>query len=122
MTIKQPKIIALQPKKTVKPVSAQEMEQLTQSMAGMNLVNSVNPEGPNVDVSVLLKQKVDESDEQFAIRSDLTYKIFDLPDYKVNSVTCVTLGNMLMSKSVLGMTYEPDIEQALEYILSLLSN
>jgi hypothetical protein len=72
------------------------------------------------DINELLQKETDETPEDFEARRRLTLQLASIQDYKLNNVSAVTAGLMMMKKAKLGLTYEQDVEAALSYLTSLL--
>jgi hypothetical protein len=98
-----------------------DVEAILAKMPGVT-VTGVTPVPGQVapNVNDLLKQETDETAEDFEARSRLTLKLVAIPDYKLNNVTAVTAAHMMMKKSKLGLTYDPEVESALAYLTGLL--
>jgi hypothetical protein len=99
-------------------VSRGNIEQLLAKMPG---VYTNAPTGTVVtDINDILKQNVDETVEDFEARRRLTLQLSVIHDFPLNPVSAVTIGQMLMKKAKLGMTYDADMEAALAYFTGLL--
>lgn len=68
----------------------------------------------------LLVRETAESRDQFEYRIALTKRIATIPDYKLDNIASVTLGQMIMKKSYIGVRYSDEVENAITYILNLL--
>lgn len=77
-------------------------------------------ENPTANLDDILRIETGESNEDFAKRKDLTHKLANIKDFKVNNMTAMVAASMLIKKTKLGVTYDANIENALSYLLSLL--
>lgn len=68
----------------------------------------------------ILQKETGESEEEFTRRKELTYKLANMKDFKINNMTAMVAASMLTKKNKLGVTYDANIENALSYLLSLL--
>lgn len=109
-------VLAAQP--TAKTV---DVEGILSKMSGIN-VSTITPLVGQIpaDINDIIKKENDESPEDFEARRRLTLQLANIPDYKLNNVTAVTAGLMLMKKSKLGLGYDADVEAALSYLTALL--
>ena len=97
-----------------------DVEAIFAKMPGITITGT--PGAPDIapDVNDLLIKDSSESDDEFEARRTLTLKLASIPDYKLNGSTCLTIGHMMMKKSKMGLTYDPDIENAIGYLMALL--
>lgn len=105
-----------------KPVlTTAETEAIITKMPGIN-VSGITPATAQMsaDIENLIQKEEDESPEDFEARRRLTLKLASIPDYKLNNSTAVVAGHLMMKKSKLGVTYDPDVEGAVTYLASLL--
>jgi len=72
------------------------------------------------DINDMLQREADETLDDFEARRRLTIKLASIPDYKLSNTAAVTAGFIMMKKSKLGITYDPDIESAIAYLTALL--
>jgi hypothetical protein len=72
------------------------------------------------DINDIIQKQDSEDTDDFEVRKTLTLKLASIPDYKLNNVTAVTVGYMLMHKAKIGFKYDDDIESALSYLTELL--
>ena len=108
----------LTPGQVVRPSTQLNIEQLLAKMPG---VYTTLPAGLVVtDINDILKQDVDETAEDFEARRRLTLQLANIPDYPLNPVSAVTIGQMMMKKARLGLAYDQDMEAALSYLTELL--
>ena len=90
-------------------------------MPGITIATVTPPAGQvPADINDLLQKEADESEADFEARRRLTLLLAGIPDYKLNNATAVTAGHLMMKKSKLGVTYDPDVESAIAYLAALL--
>ena len=98
-----------------------DVEGILSKMSGINVSTITPPVGQiPADINDIIKKENDESPEDFEARRRLTLQLANIPDYKINNVTAVAAGLMLMKKSKLGIGYDADVEAALSYLTALL--
>jgi len=122
-----PLIAPLITQPTVPPLAAQpaaktvDVGAILAKMPGVT-VATITPPAPQVtaDINDLLQKEADESDADFEARRRLTLLLVSIPDYHLNNATAVTAGHLMMKKSKLGVTYDPDVESAIAYLAALL--
>jgi hypothetical protein len=102
-------------------LSTAEMEAIITNMQGINIAGITPPAAQTpADIESMLQKEADESPEDFEARRRLTLRLVSIPDYKLNNSTAVVSGLIMMKKSRLGITYDPDVEGAITYLTSLL--
>ena len=104
---------------TVAPAT---LETLVQKMPGITLDTKVLTSTTASDINDLLVAEEAETTTDFEARRRLTLQIANLPNYKLNNVTVVTLGFLIMKRAKLGLSYGPDIDLSLDYLLNYLSS
>lgn len=72
------------------------------------------------DLNDLITKDVFESSVQFEIRRQLTMRILQLKNPKINPNTALTLGHMIINKADLGLSYDSATESAIEQVLGYL--
>ena len=98
-----------------------DVEAILTKMQGIN-VSGITPATTPVpaDIESMFQKETDESPEDFEARRRLTLKLASIPDYKLNNSTAVVAGLIMMKKSKLGITFDPDVQAAITYLTSLL--
>lgn len=97
--------------------TVQSIESILAKMPGINIkpVSNFVP----ANINDILSKESDETPMDFERRKRLTMTLSTIPQFRINNTTAVTAGLMLMKKSRLGITYDVEIEAALDYLLSL---
>ena len=114
---------ALAPQLPAQPAATTlDVNAILTNMPGIT-VSTVTPPPGHVpaDINDLLKKETDETTEDFEARRRLTLQLASIPDYKLNNVAAVTAGLIMMKKSKLGVSYDPDVEAAITYLTALLN-
>ena len=102
-------------------VEPSEVETLISQMKGINIsALTLVPLQVDANIEDILQKESDETDADFEARTHLTLKLSSLETFKLNNTTTVTLGFIMMKKAKLGLTYDPDIEKAVNYVMALL--
>ena len=78
----------------------------------------VNEDKEVCDIAEFLVEEEGESSQLFEIRSRVTKKLFDDEKLNINGKTSIVIGRMLAKKLKLGVSYDPDVERALNTIAS----
>jgi len=98
-----------------------DVNEVLAKMPGITIsaINSSTTPIP-ADIHDILQREADETEEDFQARERLTITLSTIPDYKLNNTTAVIAGYIMMKKSKLGITYDPDVESAIGYLVALL--
>jgi hypothetical protein len=112
-------IVSSEPQKTQLD---EDIDTILQKMPGISINPAPNEENVNITINDLLKQESSESDDDFALRAELTIKLIDELNYKLNLNTAVTIGHIIMKKAKLNLTYDPDLEFAIQHLMNQLIN
>ena len=107
-------------KQTTKPKSTQINPANIQipDLTGISIIGfTQQPTTVDTNLSDLFRQELDESLEYFELRKQLTLRLSEIPDYKLNPITALTLGYCIMKKARLGVSYELRVERAMAYVL-----
>lgn len=92
------------------------------SLPGLNFSDYSTFKTPftdNFDYDDLLERNVDENDNYFALRRQLTFKIGALP-IQINPLTVIVLAQMMCAKTRYSVSYGLETENVLNNLLSLL--
>ena len=118
LAAQQPTVPQLAPMKNAKDI---DVAAILSKMPNIN-VTSITPPPAQVptDINDMIQKESDESDEDFEARRRLTLRLSSIPDYQLNNATAVTAGHIMMKKSKLGLTYDPDVESAVAVLVALL--
>ena len=72
------------------------------------------------DINDIITQDEYESDAEFLARKNITLKISNLKEDQLNDMTSVTTARLIINRVKLGVTYEPDVEQLLDNLITYL--
>lgn len=72
------------------------------------------------DINDIITQDEYESDAEFLARKNITLKLAALEEYQLNPMTSVTTARLIINRVKLGVTYEPDVEQLLDNLITYL--
>jgi len=113
-------------------------------LSKLNGLNITLPNGNiNININDIINKNVDENERDFEIRKRLTKKILnielpkpaDKPAFqverggtpflpntkeKINTITTINIGNMIMKKCKLGLKYDVDTESVIKYFMEKL--
>ena len=89
-------------------------------MPGITLVGTPSEKIDNASIDVIMHKAEGESDVDYIARKALVDKLSTIPDLPLNLITAYQLGSMLFQKAKLGITYAPELEETLSYIVGLL--
>jgi len=118
LTLTPTQVPVLQPRPAAKTV---DVSAILKNMPGITITSVTGaPVTVETDIMDLLKKESDEDPNDFEARKRLTLLLGSIPDYKLNNTTAVTAGMIMMKKSKLGLTYDPDVEAAISYLTALL--
>ncbi len=93
-------------------------EEILLMLPGLSITDPT--ENTNATIEDIMEREVDETIEEYMDRIILTRKLAIIPDYRLNAVTAVTVGSMIMKKAKLGIRYDNDMEGAISYLIALL--
>ena len=107
--------------KPVEKKAVTDISEIITKLEGIS-ITGVTPPPADIPANIedILLKEADETPENFEARKRLTYQVASIPDYGINPLAAVNIGHMWMKKTVLGITYDGDIEVALSRILTLL--
>jgi len=109
-------------KQVARPMNSDEINTLIKEMPGIYLLEDKRKQiSVTANINDLLEKEADELDLDFSTRSQLTLLIASLSEPKINNITAVTIGFMIMKKVKSGITYDDNIENIISYIISILS-
>jgi hypothetical protein len=100
--------------------SPEQAEALLSNPKSLGLTTRIIKGDMNVDIHNLLVKENTETVLEFVIRKELTLKLANIPNYKINANAAVTLGFLMMKKLKLGVTYSVKIEEVIGYVTGLL--
>ena len=113
--------IPVQKTRKQKGLNANEIEEIISKMPNITVSSITSPTFQiSPDINDLLQKEQDEDDDDFETRKSLTLQLASIPDYKINNATAVTAAHMMMKKSKLGIGYDPDMENAIAVLVTLL--
>jgi hypothetical protein len=98
----------------------EEIATLVAKMPGITLVGTPSEKIDNASIDVIMHKAEGESDVDYIARKALVDKLSTIPDLPLNLITAYQLGSMLFQKAKLGITYAPELEETLSYIVGLL--
>jgi len=97
------------------------INEILSKMQGITIsTGSEQPSVVPININDILIKETDETVEDFEARKILTHQLASIPDYKLNTYAAVTAGLIMMKKSKLGVSYTPDVEAAIGYLIELL--
>lgn len=94
-------------------ITPEEIDQISKPF----IRSTPHRKGANID-DILINEE-GESFDDFIVRRDLTKKIANIPNFKLNNYTALVMASMMMKKMIQGISYTPEIEDAIDYISSL---
>ncbi len=88
-------------------------------LSKLNGLNITLPDGnTTINIDDIMCKNIDENERDFEIRKRLT-KIL-LQKEKINTITAINIGNMIMKKCKLGLKYDVDTEAVITYFMKKL--
>ena len=72
------------------------------------------------DINDIILQDAYESNEKFLLRKKITLKLATLDQYPLNPMSAVVITRCIINKVELGVTYEPQVEELIEKLLTYL--
>lgn len=97
--------------------TAAEVEEIVRLLPGITISGSGRVTGSvPANIDDILQRESDETETDFATRKTLSHKLASLTGYPLNKATAVTIAALMMKKARLGLTYEPNVENALLYL------
>lgn len=111
------------PSLTAAPITDSEAKMLTQALPGVVIAGITRPGlpvRPNLDD--LLAREESESATEFEARRRLTYRLMDIDftGVRLNNVTAVIIGFLIMRKATIGLTYDANVEVVIRRIMEIL--
>ena len=111
-TVKKQQIITITP---------EEADRIVKSMPNISISGiTPNVQIVTTDIHDLLHKQPDESPETFEARRRLSISLSNIPNYKINPVTCCVIAGMMMNKSRTNVSYGDEVERVITYITQLL--
>lgn len=120
------KVVPFKP--TVKPVILKKSDNYVPNISPLSSVitreeiNTLLTKNQNINASLddILRIETGETAEDFRLRKELTIKLANINNFKLNNMTAMVAASMLTKKTKLNVSYDQNIENALTYLLSLL--
>lgn len=94
---------------------------LLTNLPGINVLGvSAYIHDDEIDLDDLLVQEFNESPRDFEARRRLTIQLANIQDFKLNNVSALVAGKMILKKINIGISYSDDIENVLNQLLSMI--
>lgn len=92
-------------------------------LSKLNGLNITLPDGNiGININDIINKNVDENERDFEIRKRLTKNLLNIElintKEKINTITAINIGNMIMKKCKLGLKYDVDTESVITYFMN----
>ena len=92
-------------------------------LSKLNGLNITLPDGNiGININDIINKNVDENERDFEIRKKLTKNLLNIElintKEKINTITAINIGNMIMKKCKLGLKYDVDTESVITYFMN----